>query len=604
VPEVTGDPVLLAFADAAYCRSSGDDAVARLLDGVAGTIAIVGDTEQNNATSDEYTGCYDAVFGRHKQRTRPAAGDHEYRTPGAAGYFDYFGAAAGERDMGWYSYDLGAWHVVVLNSNCDQVGGCGPGSPQYAWLQQDLAANAKDCLAAYFHHPRFSAGYLHGNSLRVQPFWDVLYESSADFVFGGNDHNYQRWAPLTPAGVPDPARGIRQFVVGTGGAIHYRIDTVPADVEAWNADTFGVLKLTLHPGSYEWTFLPQAGKTFTDSGSTPCSPLPPRDTTPPSVALTQPADGAAVRATVTLAADASDGGGVARVDFLIGDTLVASDSTAPYSTAWDTTTSGDGAATVVARAVDAAGNVSTSQRNVTVDNTAPETQIDSGPEGTVTSTSAEFTFSSPDAGASFECSLDGGSFAACSSPTRYDGLAAAAHTFAVRAKDAAGNVDATPATRSWTIDAPPPPEEPNLMSNSSFEGALDGWRGYKATLSLVDGGAVGAQAARVSGNAGATSFSIYPSPMPVSSSTADKVYRAKAWVRSAAGRTSCLRIREWSAANEIVGSAQSCVTAASAWQQYPVVSYTALGGNRIEVYAFLTGTVDGDSFDLDGVELR
>jgi len=269
-PVATGDPVLLALADVAYCYSGGDDATARLADEIAGTIAVVGDTAYNNGAAEEFVGCYNPSWGRHKDRTRPAVGDHEYGTPGAGPYWAYFGASAGVAGKGWYSYDLGAWHIVVLNSNCTQVGGCAAGSEQYAWLQADLAASTKPCTAAYFHHPRFNAGSVHSNYTTVTPFWNLLYQYGAELVLSGDEHTYQRFAPQTPSGASDPVAGIRQFVVGMGGALHYAAGKPIPNLEVVNDNTFGLLKLTLHAASYDWQFVPQVGKVFTDSGTTAC----------------------------------------------------------------------------------------------------------------------------------------------------------------------------------------------------------------------------------------------------------------------------------------------------------------------------------------------
>ena len=160
--------------------------------------------------------------GAHKSRTKPAPGNHEYNTSGATGYYGYFGAAAGDPKQGYYSYDLGSWHIVVLNSNCSQVGGCGAGSPQETWLRQDLAAHPTSCTLAYWHHPRFSFGE-HGNDTATQALWQALYDNGAEIVLSGHDHNYQRWSPQTPSGTTDATRGIREFVVGTGGKSHYAL---------------------------------------------------------------------------------------------------------------------------------------------------------------------------------------------------------------------------------------------------------------------------------------------------------------------------------------------------------------------------------------------
>jgi 3',5'-cyclic AMP phosphodiesterase CpdA len=204
-------------------------------------------------------------------RTRPAPGNHEYYTSGASGYFGYFGSAAGDSSLGYYSYDLGQWHVVVLNTNdqCKYVS-CSAGSEQEKWLQADLAAHPAQCTLAYFHYPLFTSGNYAPGISTVRPLWDDLYSGGADVVLNGHDHLYERFAPQTPSGAEDQARGIREFVVGTGGAEHYGIKAVQPHSEVRNTDTFGVLKLTLHASSYDWQFVPEANKTFTDSGSTSC----------------------------------------------------------------------------------------------------------------------------------------------------------------------------------------------------------------------------------------------------------------------------------------------------------------------------------------------
>jgi hypothetical protein len=203
-------------------------------------------------------------------------GNHEYLTPGAAGYFDYFNGAgnahgpAGERARGYYSFDVGSWHLIALNSVCDEVGGCHAGSPQERWLRADLAAHPARCTLAYWHHPRFSSG-LQSSSTRFIPFWQALYEAGVDVVLNGHDHSYERFAPQDPEGQLDPDHGIRQFVVGTGGGSHYGFPgVILPNSEAQNADTFGLLMLTLHPTRYDWEFVPMAGKTFQDSGTAAC----------------------------------------------------------------------------------------------------------------------------------------------------------------------------------------------------------------------------------------------------------------------------------------------------------------------------------------------
>jgi hypothetical protein len=190
-------------------------------------------------------------------------------TAGAAGYFGYFGAAAGDPKMGYYSYDLGSWHIVVLNTTCSQVGGCRAGSPQETWLRQDLAAHPTACTLAYWHHPRYSFGKFSDAPL-LRDLWQALYDHGAEVLLTGHDHNYQRYMPLDATGAPDPQRGIREFVVGTGGANFTPLGSRPSIAEAGNDSTFGILQLSLHATSYDWTFFPVAGGTFTDSGSDTC----------------------------------------------------------------------------------------------------------------------------------------------------------------------------------------------------------------------------------------------------------------------------------------------------------------------------------------------
>ncbi len=263
------DPVLVGAGDIAYCMSSGDEATADLLDGISGAVATFGDNVYLVGSATEFTNCYDPTWGRHKARTLPAPGNHDYATLNATGYFAYFGAAAGDPTKGYYSYDLGSWHIVVVNSNCAFIGGCGAGSPQEQWLRADLSANPAACTLAYWHHPRFSSGP-HGSDTSLGPIWQALYDYGADVVLNGHDHTYERFAPQDPSGAPDPGRGIREFVVGTGGFSHYPITTPIANSQVQNDDTFGVLKLTLHSASYDWEFVPVAGGTFTDIGSDSC----------------------------------------------------------------------------------------------------------------------------------------------------------------------------------------------------------------------------------------------------------------------------------------------------------------------------------------------
>jgi hypothetical protein len=183
----------------------------------------------------------------------------------------YFGSTAGDPKKSYYSYDLGAWHIISLNSECEAVGGCGPGSAEEQWLRKDLKEHPAKCTLAYWHKPLFSSGAAHGNDPEVKPLWEALYAANADVVIGAHDHHYERFAPQNPSGRFDGAHGIREFVVGTGGKNSHRSLSDPQpNSEVKQADTFGVLKLTLHATSYDWEFVPEAGKSFKDSGSGAC----------------------------------------------------------------------------------------------------------------------------------------------------------------------------------------------------------------------------------------------------------------------------------------------------------------------------------------------
>ena len=242
------------------------------------TVLVLGDVQYEDGALAKYLQSYDPSWGRLKNITRPAVGNHEYLTAGAAGYYSYFGAAAGSPTKGYYSYDVGAWHIIALNSNCSQVGGCGAGSTQEQWLKADLAAHPNACTLAYWHHPRFSSGQ-HGSNTSYDAFWRALYAAGADIVLNGHDHDYERFALQNPSGAADP-NGIQQFVVGTGGKNHYTITSVKPNSVVRNTDTYGFLRLTLHSTSYDWQFVPEPGKTFTDSGTLNCRTA--GSTTPPT----------------------------------------------------------------------------------------------------------------------------------------------------------------------------------------------------------------------------------------------------------------------------------------------------------------------------------
>lgn len=262
----TDTVVLVGAGDIAECDTNGDEQTAALLDKIPGTVFTAGDNAYHDGTASEFNSCYAPSWGRFLSRTRPAPGNHDYRSSKARPYFGYYGGRAGEAGVGYYSYNLGAWHIVSLNSEIPMK----PGSPQERWLRADLAATKTKCTLAYWHSPRFSSGTEHGSDPSTQPLWQALYDNGADVVVAGHEHNYERFAPQTPTGRADPDSGVREFVAGTGGADHYAFGPPIANSEVRNGDTWGVLKLTLEPGAYKWQFIPVAGKTFSDSGSARC----------------------------------------------------------------------------------------------------------------------------------------------------------------------------------------------------------------------------------------------------------------------------------------------------------------------------------------------
>ncbi len=264
---------LVAAADIADCNSSGDEATASLVQNwllkhPAGLVAAAGDLAYETGSEQEFNNCYDPSWGVFKNNTYPAPGNHEYVSANAAPYYKYFGNRAGDPNKGYYSYEHGAWHVIVLNSNCAAIGGCDATSPEAQWLQNDLAQHQNACTLAYWHHPRFSSGQ-HGSDPSMQILWATLANAKTDVVLWGHDHHFERFAPMNADGERDET-GTRAFVIGMGGRNHYAMPQVLANSLARNNDTFGVLELKLFAKSYEWQFIPEAGKSFSDSGSGQC----------------------------------------------------------------------------------------------------------------------------------------------------------------------------------------------------------------------------------------------------------------------------------------------------------------------------------------------
>jgi hypothetical protein len=370
----TGDPVIAAAGDiacdpanASFRGGAGSSSACRqryvsdLLVG-AGLAAVLplGDNQYYCGGLAAFQQSYDPSWGRVLGVTRPVVGNHEYLTSGgtgcdpsnagASGYFNYFGASAGTPGQGYYSYDVGSWHIVALNSNCSDAGGCNASSPQGRWLTNDLATHANTCTLAYWHIPLFSSGGRAAqNSLS---FWQALYAAGADVVLNGHDHIYERFAAQNPSGQRDDARGLREFIVGTGGANHTSIATVAANSEVRDTSTYGVLKLVLHPGGYDWQFVPEAGGSFTDAGTASCVGA--GDTVPPST----PTGLSATPGQASLAlswSPSTDNVGVAGYNVYRGGNRLGSTSATSYTasglscgTAYD----------LAVEAFDAAGNLS------------------------------------------------------------------------------------------------------------------------------------------------------------------------------------------------------------------------------------------------------
>jgi acid phosphatase type 7 len=263
-PTLDSGTVLVGAGDVAGCdRTYQDEATAVLVAGIGGTVFNLGDNAYPRGSTSDFT-CYDASWGRFKSRTRPAPGNHEYQTAGAAPYYGYFGRLAGPLGKGYYSYDVGGWHVVSLNSEEDLAG-------QTTWLKRDLAAHPARCTLAYWHKPFFTSGSPHPPEQAMRPIYQVLYDAGADLVLSGHNHQYERFAPQDPGGRADPARGLRYFVVGTGGAPNlYGFGTPMPNSEVRYNGGHGVLKLTLFADRYDWEFVSVAGKSFSDKGSQVC----------------------------------------------------------------------------------------------------------------------------------------------------------------------------------------------------------------------------------------------------------------------------------------------------------------------------------------------
>jgi len=275
-PSAADSVTLIGAGDIAVCGSNvRDSATAQIVSDVLASnpsaIAFTaGDNVYPDGSTSWYAACYEPTWGAFKFRTRPVPGNHDYyNNPNGEGYFGYFGSQAGPSGRGWYRYDAGAWRVYALTSECVRGSRCY--TRQYGWLRADLVNNPHRCVLAMWHRPRFSSSAGHGSSTRMAPVFKLLYNHDAEIVLSGHDHDYERFAPTDPTGSPDPANGLRQWVVGTGGASLYGFmsPALPAS-EVRDSSSHGVLRLSLHTGGYDWQFIPIPGDSFTDSGSGTC----------------------------------------------------------------------------------------------------------------------------------------------------------------------------------------------------------------------------------------------------------------------------------------------------------------------------------------------
>jgi acid phosphatase type 7 len=262
-PPAGSDPRITATGDIAD-SGGGDTTTAALVNTLAPTRALtLGDNAYPDGTSSDYASYYNPTWGGFRTKTSPSPGNHDYHTAGAAGYFGYFGALA---PAPYYSFNLGAWHLISLNSEISMAAG----SAQETWLKNDLAASNAVCTLAYWHKPRWTSGSTHANTTATQPLVQDLYSADAEVLLAGHNHQYERFAPQNPSSQADSQFGLREFVVGTGGAPRYGFATAQPNSQVRNNSTWGVLQMTLHSGSYDWSFKPSQASSFTDSGTTAC----------------------------------------------------------------------------------------------------------------------------------------------------------------------------------------------------------------------------------------------------------------------------------------------------------------------------------------------
>jgi chitodextrinase len=475
-----GDPVVAAAGDIACDPSSssfntgnGSSNSCRqkytsdlLVNAGLSAVLVLGDNQYYCGGYQAFLQSYDLSWGRVKSITRPSVGNHEYLTSGgtgctgantgAAGYFNYFGAAAGNPGQGYYSYDIGTWHLIALNSNCGDAGGCSSSSPQGQWLEADLAAHSNFCTLAYWHIPLFSSG---GRaSSNSKPFWQSLYNHNADLILSAHDHIYERFAPQTPSGTVDTVRGMREFIVGSGGANHTTLVQTAANSELRDASTFGVLKLTLHPTSYDWRFTPELGKTFTDAGTTACHSQS-SDTTLPTAPTNLSANASSPTQVNLTWSASSDNVGVTGYQIYRDNAQIGTSSSTAYS---DTGVQPNSTHSYFVVAFDSSGNHSTTSNSATVSTPSDSTPPPAPTNLTATALSdtrvnLAWTASSDNIGVTGYQIFRGGVQIGTATGTTYADTttqASTSYSYIVKASDAAGNVSG--ASNTATATTPPP----------------------------------------------------------------------------------------------------------------------------------------------------
>lgn len=489
----TGDPVIAAAGDIACDPTSSSfngglgtsgschamKTSNMLVNGGFAAVLPLGDNQYYCGGYQGFMQSYDASWGRVKPITYPAVGNHEYLTSGGTGcdptgkglgYFQYFGAAAGNPSQGYYSYNIGTWHLIALNSNCGSAGGCSASSAQGKWLVADLAAHPNMCTLAYWHIPLYSSGgRANGNSLY---FWQALYAAHADVVLSSHDHTYERFGPQDPYAHLDAANGVREFIVGTGGANHTSFVTVSANSEVRNSTSFGIMEMTLHPTGYDWNFVPDTAGGFTDSGTGTCHSAG-GDTTPPTAPTNLRATAVSPSEVDLSWTASSDNFGVAGYRIYRNGTQVGTSTATAYA---DTSVQPSTSYSYTAVAYDAAGNTSPASNTAAVTTPAtPDTIPPSPPSGLAanpysgTEVDLSWTASTDNVGVAGYRIYRNGAQVGTSTTTSYadKGLqAGTGYSYYVTAYDAAANVSAASNTATATTLPPDtsPPSAPSGLN--------------------------------------------------------------------------------------------------------------------------------------------